>query len=222
VGEYLFPLSSFYESEEIVESIKEEDIKLITNVMRNAALAKPYENKIVTPKVSVELPSDAAVICILIPNFLGVGEVRSEAERLSHNYGKGEYIQELAEVHAKMGKRSAIYLLRMDDYKDIIDSIPRNSNILNLCDGSDIEGVPGPCISKYLEDTKRNYYGCSASFQTITSSKIEMKRKFFQQGVSTSKFACVTKDKPLIRDAVKDMRYPLLMVYLGILMEALV
>jgi len=33
----------------------------------------------------------------------------------------------------------------------VIDQVPCGEVVLNLCDGADVDGVPGPGVTRYLE-----------------------------------------------------------------------
>jgi D-alanine-D-alanine ligase-like ATP-grasp enzyme len=146
---------------------------------------------------------------LLVPNFVSKSEVRSEMERISHNYGKKAYLDELFRMFEEINREAVIHLLRMIDYKQVIDAIPKGVVILNLCDGSDVDGVPGPGVSRYLEEKGIPYFGCDYVFTESTTSKQLMKLKFQEKDVSTAKFTVITKDKPLTRESVQHMTYPL-------------
>ena len=50
--------------------------------------------------------------------------------------------------------------LTIENYKSVIDSIAETAYIINLCDGMDIDGRPGECVVKYLDENRRIYIGC--------------------------------------------------------------
>jgi hypothetical protein len=127
-------------------------------IYREAQEAKPLETTIISkgkgrPRVH-----------ILVPNFLSEEEVRSEMERISHNYGKREYFDELIKIFDEIGRDAVLHLVRMGDYKQVIDRVPRSEVVLNLCDGSDVDGVPGPIVTRYLEEKSTPYFGCDYLF----------------------------------------------------------
>ncbi len=57
--------------------------------------------------------------------------------------------------------------------------------VLNLCDGDEINGVPGISVIYALEVNNLIYTGSDAYFFDITTSKITMKNAFDQYGVAT-------------------------------------
>jgi len=164
----------------IAEAIKKENIVVQIEEVKDAVLASPHLHKIISePVANITLPPNAPVVHTLVPNLLAVGEVRSEAERISHNYGKEEYITEIRRILALLGRRCILYLCSLTDYQFLVDQIPPNQGeILQLCDGSDVDGVPGPCVSAYLEEKGLRYYGCNKKFLSGTVSKTHMKNVF--------------------------------------------
>jgi len=127
-------------------------------IYREARDAKPLDLNVIS---SPNVDSGRLKVHILVPNLLNEEEVRTEMERISHNYGKKEYLTELIRIFDDMGKEASIYLARMSDYEQVVDKIPRGETILNLCDGSDIDGVPGASVTKYLEEKGIAYCGCN-------------------------------------------------------------
>jgi D-alanine-D-alanine ligase-like ATP-grasp enzyme len=178
----------------------------LETIYKEAIDAKPLESKVIS---SPTLDSGRPKVHVLVPNLLEEEEVRTEMERISHNYGKKEYLQELIKIFDEIGKEAVIHLLRMRDFPQIVDKIPKGETIMNLCDGSDIDGVPGPCVTKYLEEQGYMFCGCDYQFMEVTVSKFAMKQKFLEQGVSTAKFFLITKDTILTRECVAHMAYPL-------------
>lgn len=173
-------------------------------IYKEAIAAQPLDGKV----LHAEDKGRTKVHC-LVPNFVSESEVRSEMERISHNYGKKEYFEELFRMFDEIHMDVVLHLVRMCDYKQVIDEIPRGAIILALCDGSDIDGVPGPGVTRYLEEKVIPYFGCDFVFMESTTKKYDMKEMFIANGVSTANFVYVTKDKPLTRDSVRNMRFPL-------------
>jgi len=173
-------------------------------IYREAIEAQPLANRII-----YATDKGRPKIHVLVPNFISEEEVRSEMERISHNYGKREYFEELFKICDELNRDGVLHLVRMIDYKEVIDNVPRGAVILNLCDGSDVDGVPGPGVTRYLEEKGIPYFGCDYLFMEATTKKYEMKEKFIANGVSTANFVIVTKEKPITRDAVEYMKFPL-------------
>ncbi len=184
----------------------DEAISLHDPIMQEAFAAMPLiEKKIehIYPELN---PTNH--LHILIPNLLSEGETRTEAERLSHNWGKAEYICELAQMCREIGYSSTVHLLRKTDYREEICKIPENAALFNMCDGGDIEGVPGPSVALFLENSGRRFYGCNYRFMSSTSSKKQMKETFINNNVSTAKYVVVTPECPLTEESVAHMTYP--------------
>ena len=54
-----------------------------------------------------------------------------------------------------------IQRVNLHDYKNIIEKIDPNTPIINLCDGNEINGIPGLSCVKFLEEKNLWYTGCS-------------------------------------------------------------
>lgn len=63
--------------------------------------------------------------------------------------------------------------------------------IINLCDGDELNGVPGLSVIRALDRHKMIYTGSDEHFYTITTSKIPMKEAFDKQAVSTAPWKVV-------------------------------
>jgi len=178
-------------------------------IYREAKEAKPLETTVIRPPVDTGRPNAIPRVHVLVPNFVTEEEVRSEMERISHNYGKREYLDELIQMFDEIHKDAILHLVRMSDYKEVIDQIPKGGVVLNLCDGADVDGVPGPGVTRYLEEKGIPYCGCDYLFMEGTTGKYSMKEQFVRDGVSTARFVLVTPDKPLKREDVIYMQFPL-------------
>lgn len=82
-------------------------------------------------------------------------------------------------------------------YRDVIDGIGRESIlhypvVFNLCDGDEINGMPGISVIRYLDEAGLPYTGADESFYRVTTSKIDMKRAFDKGGVRTSPWEIVS------------------------------
>ena len=67
---------------------------------------------------------------------------RSKAELVTHNSEKQDYFQELSNLAIELGYSPVIHKLVISNTQKVIDSIPDGELIMNVCDGSDIDGVP--------------------------------------------------------------------------------
>ena len=62
---------------------------------------------------------------------------------------------------------------------------------INLCDGDELQGVPGLSVIDALERAEIPYTGSNRFFYDLTTSKIDMKRAFEDAGVPTSRWSVV-------------------------------
>lgn len=75
-------------------------------------------------------------------------------------------------------------------FRTVIDRIVAESAtqtplVFNLCDGDEINAVPGISVIRYLNAVGLRYTGSDEHFYQITTSKIDMKRAFERAGVPT-------------------------------------
>ncbi len=80
-----------------------------------------------------------------MPDVVNLG--RSKAELVTHNSEKEDYLKELESLAKELDFFPIIHRLLLNNMTQIIDSIPRDEIIMNVCDGSDIDGVPVSVIS---------------------------------------------------------------------------
>ncbi len=67
---------------------------------------------------------------------------------MTHNSEKEDYIKELQGLAKELAFEPNIHRLKLSNIESIINTIPKNELIMNLCDGSDLDGVPGPSVGK--------------------------------------------------------------------------
>ncbi|KAJ3189813.1 hypothetical protein HDU85_000097 [Gaertneriomyces sp. JEL0708] len=149
---------------------------------------------------------------ILVPDVVQDDvAVRSAAEKLTHNSEKEDYIQELGTLARDLNFEPVIHLMRLSNIEAEIDDIPSEDLIMNVCDGSDIDGVPGPSVAAYLEKKNcSNVVGCDSIFIEKTLTKNGMKELFREHLVSTPPgFALTKKDNLAALTEEWGMTYPL-------------
>ena len=76
----------------------------------------------------------------LVPDIVSDG--RSKAELVTHNSEKLDYIEELGTLAKELGYTPIIHKLVLGNMHQVIGVIPNDELIMNVCDGSDIDGVP--------------------------------------------------------------------------------
>ncbi|KAJ3085195.1 hypothetical protein HK102_000223 [Quaeritorhiza haematococci] len=153
------------------------------------------------------------VLHILIPDVISDDDshVRNADERWTHNSEKEDYIVELKTLATDLQFEPKIHRMKISNIPAEVDEISSDELIMNLCDGSDIDGVPGPSVAAYLESRKHpNVVGCDSLFIQNTLTKNGMKKIFVDNLVSCPVgFAC-TKQTDLETEVYeRAMVYPL-------------
>ncbi|KAJ3056473.1 hypothetical protein HK097_006792 [Rhizophlyctis rosea] len=130
---------------------------------------------------------------------------------MTHNSEKEDYINELKGLATALEFTPAIHRVKMSNIHQICDSLPREELVMNLCDGSDIDGVPGPSVAAYLEKlTHPNVIGCDSLFIENTTTKNGMKEIFRQHLVSTPPGFPATRETDIAKEVDSwGMTYPL-------------
>ncbi|MCU0648806.1 MAG: hypothetical protein MUF00_12465 [Gemmatimonadaceae bacterium] len=82
--------------------------------------------------------------------------------------------------------------------------------VLNLCDGDEVNGVPGLSVIHALDATALPYTGADAHFYDRTTSKIVMKGDFERAGVPTSPWAEVSSRTPNLSAVFRRLGRPLI------------
>eukprot|EP01118_Nematostelium_gracile_P011982 TRINITY_DN4322_c0_g1_i3.p1 TRINITY_DN4322_c0_g1~~TRINITY_DN4322_c0_g1_i3.p1 ORF type:complete len:395 (+),score=90.82 TRINITY_DN4322_c0_g1_i3:91-1185(+) len=167
--------------------------------------AQPLDHAIFRSKEDIQKP----IIHLLVANLISGDGIRNQEERIAHNFGKEEEVDRYFDMFGKAGRQAVIHMVTLDDYRSVIDTIPKGEDIINFCDGTDVDGAPGPSVIKYLEEKKIPHYGCDLTFFMNTSSKTQMKKLFVDNNVSTAKFFALNKGDKFERESFKHMTYPL-------------
>ncbi len=111
---------------------------------------------------------------------------------------KEEYARVFKELNCPWQWRS----VSMQTVDEVLDTIERESGslqplVINLCDGDEINGVPGIGVVRALESRKLCYTGAREFFYQVTTSKIPMKEAFDAAGVATAPWCAVFDDTNL-------------------------
>ncbi len=101
------------------------------------------------------------------------------------------------------------------DFKKHIAAISSGSNgktpiIFNLCDGDEINGVPGVSVIRELERRNLLFTGADAFFYDLTTSKIRMKQVFEQQDIPTPRWEVLSEDGRSINGIFARLDGPLI------------
>src|SRR5258705_1502273 len=141
--------------------------------------------------------------------------LESDDPNIQHYYDFSQSIQEFTKVFEELKTQWKWQPVRMDNYKEIIQSIAVSSNgktplILNLCDGDEVNGTPGVSVIQELEKYGLIYTGSDAHFYNITTSKIPMKKAFDKAGVSTANWRVITDKKGSTKGICKRVGTPII------------
>jgi D-alanine-D-alanine ligase len=142
-----------------------------------------------TPFLST-IPWDKYKVWVLAPHL------ETSDPNIDYYYDFTQSIAEYTEVFAELKANWQWQPITLKDYKQIIFSIASTSNgvkplIINLCDGDEVNGVPGVSIIHELEKYNLIYTGSDALFYVITTSKIAMKAAFDKAAVPTAAWEAI-------------------------------
>jgi D-alanine-D-alanine ligase len=103
----------------------------------------------------------------------------------------------------------------LGDFRDVIDGLVqecagRELVVLNLCDGDEINGVPGVSVIRHLDARGVRYTGADEAFYRATTSKISMKQDFDRAGVPTPGWAVVERGADAVGDLFARLGTPLI------------
>jgi len=93
----------------------------------------------------------------------------------------------------RLGYEYAWTPVTLDNYQSVLASLePARREgrcaVLNLCDGSELDGSPGVTVVRALETGGFPFTGGSSFFFEITTNKVPLKARLLERGVSTSPF----------------------------------
>lgn len=142
---------------------------------------------------------DKYLVWVLAP-FL-----ETEDPTLQYYYDYTQSIAEYTKVFAEVGcewKWTTVTLNSIDKVISEIKEYPTSKSklVINLCDGDEVNGVPGVSVIHALEEHQLMYTGSNDFFYTITTSKIPMKEAFDQAGVPTARWRVIDPKKPVVSD----------------------
>lgn len=75
----------------------------------------------------------------------------------------------------------------------VAQAVGEESIVLNLCDGIEDRGTPGPCVVRALERAGIRFTGADSEFYRISTSKLIMKEMMMAAGVSTPPFEALSE-----------------------------
>jgi D-alanine-D-alanine ligase len=129
-----------------------------------------------------------------------------------------DYSQSWAEyqrVFADLGIEWRWVLVSLDDVEATLDRVIRESEgftpvVFNLCDGDDLNGVPGVEVIRRLKLLGLCFTGADERFYEVTTSKIDMKAAFEAAGVPTPSWEILPPKVTNARSILKRLGTPLI------------
>ena len=104
----------------------------------------------------------------------------------------GEYLR----VFAELGLAWDWQPVTLADYRQVIGAAASRRGatqvFFNLCDGDEVNGVPGLSVVRFLDSIGACYTGADEAFYETTTSKLTMKRCFADAHVPTAPWASLT------------------------------
>jgi len=128
-----------------------------------------------------------------------------------YSQSHGEY----ARVFAGLGIEWRWELVTTDNVEATIGRVIRDSKgrtpvVLNLCDGDEVNNVPGIDVIRRLDELGICYTGADTRFYEMTTSKIVMKTAFDAAGVPTPPWEVVPPDVAGARGILNRLGAPLI------------
>lgn len=155
------------------------------------------------------IPAHQLKIWLLIP------QVDSNDPNIQYYYDFTPGIAEYKKVFDEMRADWKWQPVTLNNFRSVIDEIAFSANgkmplVFNLCDGDEINGVPGVSVINYLQEKGLCFTGSSAEFYELTTSKATMKRAFDNNGVSTPKWEMINNRDHDIRGMFDRLGCPLI------------
>jgi D-alanine-D-alanine ligase len=138
-----------------------------------------------------------------------------EGDRLvSESYDTPQVRRELADVFGALGLDWTWVPITRENTLDSLDSLLRAAGgrqplALNYCDSDPVAGGPGIEVIHALQERGIPFTGADAPFYHISTSKIRMKERFLDAGVSTAPFAVVASVESDLRGLCCRLGAPL-------------
>ncbi|MEI9922065.1 MAG: hypothetical protein WDO14_25205 [Bacteroidota bacterium] len=143
--------------------------------------------------MTAEEIKDSYIVWVLAPLL------ETDDPELKDYYDFTQSHKEYKKVFDEIGCESHWTDVTMRNIDEKLDEIANyNSNkttvVINLCDGDELNGVPGLSVVRGLNKRNIIYTGSDEHFYTITTSKIPMKEAFDKHKVSTAPWKIVNDD----------------------------
>jgi D-alanine-D-alanine ligase len=148
-------------------------------------------------------------VCALVPSAPSAGGA------LDYYNDYDQSRAELDRAFGALGMDWRWQPVTLGDFRDVIDSLVhecagRELVVLNLCDGDEINGVPGVSVIRHLDACGVRYTGADEGFYRATTSKIDMKQAFDRAGVPTPAWTVVERGSAAVGDVFTRLGAPLI------------
>jgi D-alanine-D-alanine ligase len=142
-------------------------------------------------------------------------KLESEDPNLSYYYDFTQSIAEYTKVFEELSIEWVWQPVTISDFKSVVKKIAslkdvKTPLVLNLCDGDEVNGVPGVSVIHELEKAGLIYTGSDAHFYNITTSKIPMKKAFDKAGVSNAAWRVISGKRGSIKGICQRVGSPLI------------
>jgi len=132
----------------------------------------------------LKIPANQLKIWLLIP------QVESSDPNIQYYYDFSQGLDEYKKVFDELRADWKWQPVTLSNFRTVIDEIAFSANgkmpfVFNLCDGDEINGVPGISVIHYLQEKGLCFSGSSSDFYHVTTSKITMKQAFDSASVAT-------------------------------------
>jgi len=147
--------------------------------------------------------------------WLLVPQVESDDPNIQYYYDFSQGLEEYKKVFDELQVDWKYQPVTINNFQAVIDKITLSENgkipfILNLCDGDEVNKVPGISVINYLLEKEILFSGSDSDFYHITSSKITMKKAFERAGVSTPAWEIIDKKDQNIAGIFERLGSPLI------------
>ena len=123
-----------------------------------------------------------------------------DGKAVSPEYGPASFREEVKGWFAPMELDWVWHETTIGTVADVVSAIKadqakRPVAVLNLCDGSEIDGYPGISVVRALMAARLPFSGASIEFYESTTSKVVTKELLFATGVPTAPYAAIVDGK---------------------------
>lgn len=141
--------------------------------------------------------------------------IQSADSNLEYYYDYTQSQDELKRAFDELHQAWQWQWVTCDDFREVIDAcVLRSGDVLpvffNLCDGDDMNGVPGISVVKYLEEKKLCFTGADSYFYEATTSKITLKKLFEKHSVPTAPWEILPADGSVVSGIFNRIGSPLI------------